>query len=123
MVRLNFAGSEIRIKKYIRRGANVNYINANGETPLIAAANSGNTWNMMQRSEVFQSKFDFLFHLNSGDSGAVNILLAKGADVNHRNRNGDTALHTAAFFGIHFWIEDLWHLNCSSLFCTTYVIT
>lgn len=74
---LHFAGSEIRIKKYIRRGANVNYINANGETPLIAAA-------------------------HSGDSGAVNILLAKGADVNHRNFNGDTALHTAAFFGIGY---------------------
>ncbi|XP_031633773.1 coagulation factor X-like [Contarinia nasturtii] len=75
-------GSEIRIWKYIRRGANVNYVNANNESPLIAAA-------------------------HSGDVDAVDLLISNGANVNHRNANGDTSLTTAVYFGHRRVVETL----------------
>lgn len=46
-------GIEFKIKRYIRRGANVNYVNQYGETPLIAAARNGNFkcfWEFFNRS-------------------------------------------------------------------------
>lgn len=40
------------MKIYIRRGANVNYVNANGDTPLIAAAYSGKL--VKSRNQIVQ---------------------------------------------------------------------
>lgn len=84
----------------MRHGADVNYVNMNGETPLIAAANNGkiaNDKNLQKKFANRKIKQKHLFHL--GDSGAVRILCLSGANVNHENIDGNTALHTAVYYG------------------------
>ena len=42
---------------------------------------------------------DLIYAVLQGDTATVNALLAKGSDVNAKNRNGDTVLILAAKYG------------------------
>ena len=93
-------------KLLLSRGAEVNAVSANGITALIAAAtveqdqteivnellNRGSRVNVATREEGLTA---LMAASGNGYTKMVQALLAKGADVNARDRSGQTALHHA----------------------------
>ena len=77
-------GDDVEARRLIEEGADVNWRDAYGWTPLIWAASKGLV-------------------------DVVRLLLDKGADINHKNNYGRTALHQAAISGedevVRFLIE------------------
>ena len=61
---------------HLEHGADIEYKNMIGETPLI---------------EAMESKEDFMYYARK--------LVEKDANVNYRTESGETALHNAAFYG------------------------
>ncbi len=68
------SGDAEETERLIQAGADLEALDADGETPLTAAALEGQT-------------------------AAVKLLVARGADIKRRNKGGFTALHAAAYKG------------------------
>ena len=91
------------IQKLSSSGADVNLMNAKGETPLMAAVrhcigavpllvDAGADVNQANRS----GQTPLLRAARMRATEAVLVLLASGADVNHQNKAGNTVLHVLA---------------------------
>lgn len=78
------------VKELIQAGANVNYAEKYGETPLNMAVDHARA--LSQFSSQAQEKYK-----SRWEQGAeiIHILLETKANVNHANKNGDTALMLA----------------------------
>ena len=73
------------MKLLLKHGANPKGVNADGATPLMAAAGVGT----IAPTEEAGTEDEALL--------AVQLLLKLGADINHVDKNGETAMHGAAY--------------------------
>jgi ankyrin repeat protein len=97
-------GSMIIIEMLLEYGADMEIKDLNGQTPVAAAVLSGNTlvadYLVDQGAQV---EVDALLHLSiregRADRDVVDFLIAKGADVNLADAQGNAPLHTAIVNG------------------------
>lgn len=89
LLRAAKAGDLEAMKLLLAHGANVELPTATGITPLMAAAGNGSI-NLDTRGR---------YKSEQQADEAIHLLLAAGAQVNARDRNGQTALHGAASWG------------------------
>jgi ankyrin repeat protein len=89
LVRAAKAGDVAAMKLLLTHGANAELPTATGVTPLMAAAGVGS------------SGIDTRGRYKTEDQAieAVDVLVAAGADINARDRNGQSSLHGAATLG------------------------
>ena len=97
LLRASKAGDIPVMKLLIEHGANVNLPTATGITPLMAAAGNGSI-NLDTRGR---------YKTEAQAVEAVDLLVKSGADINARDRNGQTALHGAASWGWNSMVKAL----------------
>jgi ankyrin repeat protein len=97
LLRAAKAGDIDVMQMLLAKGARVDLPTATGITPLMAAAGNGST-NLDTRGR---------YKSEAQADAAVKLLLAAGADVNSRDRNGQTALHGAAGWGYNAIVTTL----------------
>ena len=97
LVRASKAGDVAAMKLLITHGANVELPTATGITPLMAASGNGSA-NLDTRGR-YKSEEQAV--------EAVALLLKAGANINARDRNGQTALHGAAGWGWNSLVKTL----------------
>lgn len=97
LIRAAKAGDIPAMKLLIQYGANVNLPTDRGITPLMAAAGNGS------------AGLDTRGRYKTEDQAiaAVDLLVKAGADINARDRNGQTALHGAASWGWNNLVKTL----------------
>ncbi|HEY8509633.1 MAG TPA: ankyrin repeat domain-containing protein [Steroidobacteraceae bacterium] len=97
LIRAAKAGDIPAMKLLLAYGAKVDLPTAHGITPLMAAAGNAST------------RIDTRGRYKTEEQAAeaVKLLLAAGADVNSRDRNGQTALHGAASWGWNSVVKTL----------------
>lgn len=90
----------------VKHGANTNYSNKYGQTPLMLAA-SGSDWQIMRFLIAHGSRIDlrdhngktalmYLYGVEQPSERAVRLLLARTSDVNVEDENGQSALMVGA---------------------------
>lgn len=80
------------IELLLAHGANPHLANSRGVTPLMAAAGLGST--------PIDTRGDYdTADVQERSEKAIRLLLAAGADINRRDKTGQTALHGAARWG------------------------
>lgn len=102
------AGNLPSVRELIARGADINFINVNGVTPLMAAAQ----WKRLDILEFllakgattcpperFTGRTALMHACLSGSAQCVELLLQAGSEVNLRDSHGMTALMMAAVTG------------------------
>lgn len=98
-------GRRSRVEWLLGKGADINLASRNGQSPLDAVM--GNSSGNAEILRVFLAKVDIkkrdtwgnsLLHsaVARSNGEAVKLLLERGAEIDARNQNGDTALHLAA---------------------------
>jgi ankyrin repeat protein len=105
-----FTGNLSRVKELVATGSNVNAKDEFGWTPLFWAACAGQT---TVAEFLIENKADLAAHDGEGHSllheaarartdpaKLVELLIAKGADVNAKNARGDTPLHLACYANV-----------------------
>ena len=97
LLRAAKAGDIEVMKLLLAHGARTDLPTATGVTPLMAAAGNGST-NLDTRGR---------FKTEAQADEAVRVLLAAGADINARDRGGQTALHGAASWGYNTLVRTL----------------
>jgi ankyrin repeat protein len=97
LIRAAKAGDVPAMKLLLAHGAIVDLPTATGITPLMAASGNGSA-NLDTRGR---------YKNESQATEAVELLLKSGADVNARDRNGQTALHGAASWGWNGLVKTL----------------
>lgn len=97
LIRAAKAGDVPAMRLLIEHGANVDLPTVNGITPLMAAAGNAS------------AKLDTRGRYKTEEQAAeaVKLLLAAGANINARDRNGQTALHGAARWGWNSVVKEL----------------
>jgi hypothetical protein len=96
LVRAAKAGDAAAIRLLLQYKANVELPTTNGITPLLAAVTSSSAVETRGR-----------YKTEAGVLESVKVLVAGGADVNTRDRTGQTALHIAAASGWNSVITEL----------------
>lgn len=89
------------VKSLIKNGANVNEKDQDGNTPLIASVRNGSS---LLLHFCFEGKV-IAFWIYLGRSDIAKLLIENGANVNVKDRDGNTALVLAVVHGnllIHF---------------------
>ncbi|MEJ1962009.1 MAG: ankyrin repeat domain-containing protein [Gammaproteobacteria bacterium] len=97
LVRASKAGDLAAMKLLIEHGANVELPTVNGITPLMAAAGNGSV-GLDTRGR---------YKTEEQAVQAVELLLKSGANINARDRAGQTALHGAASWGWNGLVKTL----------------
>jgi ankyrin repeat protein len=97
LVRAAKAGDAATLRLLIAHGANVELPTLNGITPLMAAAGNG--------SSAIDTRGRYKTEEQAIE--AVNVLLSAGANLNARDRSGQTALHGAASWGYNGLVKTL----------------
>jgi uncharacterized protein len=97
LVRAAKAGDVAAIRLLLQHGANVELPTASGITPLLAAA--GNSSTPLDTRGRYKTEAEAV--------ASAQLLLAAGADINARDRSGQTALHGAATWGWNSLIATL----------------
>jgi ankyrin repeat protein len=97
-------GDVHKIRELLARGANVNWKDSQGETPLMQAADLSTVRLLLEEGANVDDKnnygFTALIRASSlGLSSVVKALLEKGANVDSKNKYGNTALMSAAMKG------------------------
>jgi ankyrin repeat protein len=82
------SGDLVLMRLLLEHGADLALTQRNGSTTLMIAAGHG--WRFSGNSTPYGDRGS-----ESDAVEAIRICLAQGADINARNTNGDTALHTA----------------------------
>ncbi|MDQ7785136.1 MAG: ankyrin repeat domain-containing protein [Desulfomonilaceae bacterium] len=108
LIEAAMSGDVVKVRRLVANGADVNYANRLGVTPLMVAAQ----WNrpnivsfLLSKHADVETKENssgcnaLIFACVSGNSDIVGLILAHGAHVNSTNRDGRTALMTASFRG------------------------
>ena len=97
LIRAAKAGDIATMKLLVQYGADVNLPTATGITPLMAAAGNGSiSIDTRGRNKT-----------EAQANEAIQLLLAAGAQVNARDRSGQTALHGAAGWGFNVVVKTL----------------
>lgn len=86
-------------KFFIENGADVNTQTQAKVTPLHLSINWGRFLNVQAKKYLFLNieEFEKKQSFNSGNSKFVQFLIAKGANVNAQDRDGNSALHRTTF--------------------------
>ena len=106
-------GNAAKIRELIKKGANVNAVNAKKETALMLAAKSGNSEAVKalldNRANYKAANLDdehaLYYAIDSGDYDTVKLLLEKGSDTYYTNYRGKTPLIAAKSKGDEKIIE------------------
>jgi len=88
------AGNKDVAELLISKGADVNVKNSNGQTPLDSAL-SRNRKDIVELLKAKDAEGSILTTVSFGDVEVVRGCLEKGADVNAKDTDGQTALHVA----------------------------
>ncbi|MCB0593921.1 MAG: ankyrin repeat domain-containing protein [Phaeodactylibacter sp.] len=93
----------------LRAGARLEARDSEGATPLIAAANTGNTKlasllleqgaDVQARRKGYYGSTALMEIATANDTAMARLLLASGADVHRRDTFGDPAINWAAYYG------------------------
>lgn len=93
------AGLTEAVELLIKKGANVTITNKIGDTALMMAAYKGN---LTEPAPSFNKSLNPLISKSTGRTTIIEQLLKNGANVNHVNKDGNTALIYAANKSIFF---------------------
>lgn len=86
---ISSTGNKAAVLQLIEGGANVNQINEVGNTALIFAADKSN-FRIFHHLRKKCSNFTLFSHLDHRE--VVELLIQKGANINHTNRDNETAI-------------------------------
>jgi ankyrin len=92
-------------------GANTKFVMPDGANALIATVAASSGFGSGDRRERYLTPVEIAARVESDDERvtleAARLALALGSDINHMNRNGDTALHLAAGQGLSTVVQFL----------------
>jgi hypothetical protein len=108
------SGDINRVKKFLKKGADINAKDNNGWTALIWAAREGKTdvinFLINNGADVYVKDnmgwTALMRAVTNGHTSAIDILISKGGDVNAKANDGWTALTEAAWYG-HISVIDI----------------
>lgn len=101
---MNWNSGHLDVVKYlVGKGANIEAKTNRGWTPLYFSIVVGNLkflyWKKKMHTKLWYYHFLNEFVRNLGNHEIGKFLIEKGADINAKENNGETALHRSAFHG------------------------
>lgn len=88
---MSFLGHKEIVEILIQAGAKVDFKNRIHDTPLLLAAATGICKILLKSIGIF-FEMKKISTISVGNEEIVDLLIQKGANVNHENERGDTAL-------------------------------